>query len=186
MHQYNGNAASAVGMQHDQTIAYAFLFPESGTAPDPLEARCRLAAELYNLAVTKGLTRPNQEKIVIENKTVSLPFGYLKLEVNPEEFLWGGYRFQRFVPVGEFGVRGLRNRYRQAGIGAPLAAELAPDESNPGRQSSSQTHPAADESPGYGIHSLIRTAPGPHRWSACGQVGALPGRRAFHGAGGRS
>jgi hypothetical protein len=32
----------------------------------------------------------------------------------------------RFVSLGEFKVRGFLNRYRQAGIGAPLAAELAP------------------------------------------------------------
>ena len=108
--------------------AYAFLFPESGTPPEPLDPRRRLAADLYNLAITKGLTRPDQEELVIENKTASLPFGEVKLEIAPQEFLWGGYRFQRFIPVGEFGVRGLRNRYRQAGIGAPLAAELAPDE----------------------------------------------------------
>jgi pimeloyl-ACP methyl ester carboxylesterase len=111
--------------------AYAFLFPETGAPPDPLDPRRRLAADLYNLAITKGLTRPDQEEIVIENKTVSLPFGEVKVEISPQEFLWGGYRFSRFIPVGEFGIRGLRNRYRQAGIGAPLAAELAPDESSP-------------------------------------------------------
>jgi pimeloyl-ACP methyl ester carboxylesterase len=110
--------------------AYAFLFPESGSPPDPLDPRRRLAADFYNLGLTRGLTA-TPEEMVIENKTAALPFGELKLEVNPKEFLWGGYRFSRFIPVGEYGVRGLRNRYRQAGIGAPLAAELAPDESSP-------------------------------------------------------
>jgi pimeloyl-ACP methyl ester carboxylesterase len=122
--------------------AYAFLFPESGTPPDPLDPRRRLAADLYNLGLTKGLTQgPNQEEIVAENKTAPLPFGELKLEVNPQEFLWGGYRFKRFIPVGEFGVRGLRNRFRQAGIGAPLAAELAPDESGPGAEAARKRIP---------------------------------------------
>lgn len=110
--------------------AYAFLFPETGAPPDPLDPRRRLAADLYNLGVTRGLT-VNQEEVVIENKTAALPFGEVQIEVNPKEFLWGGYRFKRFIPVVEFGVRGLRNRFRQAGIGAPLAAELAPDESSP-------------------------------------------------------
>jgi pimeloyl-ACP methyl ester carboxylesterase len=122
--------------------AYAFLFPESGMPPDPLNPRRRLAADLYNLALTKGLTgRENQDEIVIENKTAFLPFGELKIEVSPQEFLWGGYRFKRFIPVGEFGVRGLRNRYRQAGIGAPLAAELAPDESSPGAEAARKRIP---------------------------------------------
>lgn len=122
--------------------AYAFLFPESGSPPDPLDPRRRLAADLYNLGVTKGLSRRNEEEILVERKmTASLPFGELKLEVNPEEFLWGGYRFVRFIPVGEFEVRGLRNRYRQAGIGAPLAAELAPDESGPAAEAARKRIP---------------------------------------------
>ena len=122
--------------------AYAFLFPETGAPPDPLDPRRRLAADLYNLGLTKGLTGgANQEEIVIENKTAPLPFGELKLEVSPQEFLWGGYRFKRFIPVGEFGVRGLRNRYRQAGIGAPLAAELVPDESGPAAEAARKRIP---------------------------------------------
>ena len=53
-----------------------------------------------------------------------LPFGELDLSLEASGFLWGGFRMKRFIPVGEFDIRGLRNRYRQAGIGAPLAAEL--------------------------------------------------------------
>lgn len=109
--------------------AYAFLFPESGSPPNPLDPRRRLAADLYNLGLTRGLTVRSPEETVIQSQTAALPFGELKIELNPKQFLWGGYRFKRFIPVAEFGVRGLRNRYRQAGIGAPLAAELAPDES---------------------------------------------------------
>jgi triacylglycerol esterase/lipase EstA (alpha/beta hydrolase family) len=137
--------------------AYAFLFPESGSPPDPLDPRRRLAADLYNLGVTRGLSRPNDEEIVVERMTASLPFGELKLEVNPEEFLWGGYRFVRFIPVGEFEVRGLRNRYRQAGIGAPLAAELAPDESGPAAEAARKRIPPRMKVP---VTAFVRiTAP---------------------------
>lgn len=139
-HAENSDQPSYYGAS--AVYAYAFLFPESGTPPDPLDPRRRLAADLYNLGLTKGLTGgSNQEEIIIENKTAPLPFGELKLEVSPQEFLWGGYRFKRFIPVGEFGVRGLRNRYRQAGIGAPLAAELAPDESSPGAEAARKRIP---------------------------------------------
>jgi pimeloyl-ACP methyl ester carboxylesterase len=120
--------------------AYAFLFPESGTPPDPLDPRRRLAADLYNLGLTRGLTG-NQGEMVIESKTASLPFGEVKIEVEPKEFLWGGYRFKRFIPVAEFEVRGLRNRFRQAGIGAPLAAELAPDQSGPAAEAARKRIP---------------------------------------------
>jgi len=41
--------------------------------------------------------------------------------------MWGALRMSRFVSVGEFKVRGLRNRYRQPGVGVPLAAEVSQD-----------------------------------------------------------
>ncbi|MFB3143433.1 MAG: esterase/lipase family protein [Candidatus Methylomirabilales bacterium] len=115
--------------------AYAFLFPEDGTSPDSLDPRRRLAADLYNRGLTRGLASRGEEggdeEVVLEAGTLSLPFGELVLTVEPRGLLWGGYRFKRFIPVGEFEVRGLRNRYRQAGIGAPLAAEVEPVGSGP-------------------------------------------------------
>jgi pimeloyl-ACP methyl ester carboxylesterase len=112
--------------------AYAFLFPDDGTqGPDPLDPRGRWAADLYNRGLTRGLASPDGEQVVLDARTVPLPFGELALTSDQAGFLWGGYRFNRFVPVGEFVVRGLSNRYRQAGIGAPLAAELAPVQSGP-------------------------------------------------------
>ncbi len=121
--------------------AYAFLLPEDGTPTIPIDPRNRIAADLYNRGLIKGLALPSskidtddravttEEEVVLEAGTHALPFGELTLTVEPSQFLWGGYRFKRFIPVGEFEVRGLRNRYRQAGIGAPLAAELEPVES---------------------------------------------------------
>ena len=107
--------------------AYAFLFPEDGAPPpDPLDPRRRLAADLYNLGLIRGLDSPDGEDVVIRAGKLSLPFGELELTVEPKEFLWGGFHFTRFIPVGEFEVRGFNNRYRQAGIGAALAAELEP------------------------------------------------------------
>jgi pimeloyl-ACP methyl ester carboxylesterase len=113
--------------------AYAFLFPE-GNAPqiDSLDPRLRLAADLYNLGLTRGLAAPDgAEEVVLQEGKLSLPFGELDLSVDQSSFLWGGFRFHRFIPVGDFLVRGFSNRYRQAGIGAPLAAELEPIGSGP-------------------------------------------------------
>jgi pimeloyl-ACP methyl ester carboxylesterase len=111
--------------------AYALILPESGTRPPPLDPRVRLAADLYNIGLTRGLASPDGEQVVLEPRTLSLPFGEMQLTTEPAGFFWGGFRFSRFVPVGEFVVRGLSNRYRQAGIGAPLAAELEPVQSGP-------------------------------------------------------
>jgi pimeloyl-ACP methyl ester carboxylesterase len=107
--------------------AYAFLLPgDTAQAPKPVDPRNRLAADLYNLGLTRGLKRPDGGRVVLEAGNRPLPFGTLELTTDPKEFLWGGYRMSRFVPVAEFEVRGLRNRYRQPGVGVPLAAELTP------------------------------------------------------------
>jgi len=106
--------------------AYAFLFPENGNYVFPLDPRVRVAADLYNLGLTKGMASPDEQEVIIKAGKLDLPFGELALTTQPSDFLWGGYRFKRFIAVGEFEVRGLANRYRQAGIGAPLAAEVEP------------------------------------------------------------
>jgi triacylglycerol esterase/lipase EstA (alpha/beta hydrolase family) len=112
--------------------AYAFLFPEEGAPQlDPLDPRVRLAADLYNLGLVRGLAAPAGEEVVLREGKLSLPFGELDLSVDQNSFLWSGFRFNRFIPVGDFLVRGFSNRYRQAGIGAPLAAELEPIGSGP-------------------------------------------------------
>ena len=68
---------------------------------------------------------------MLKSGTYRLPFGYVSVTIDPDQFIWAGYRFKRFVPVGHFMVRGLRNRYRQSGVGAPLAAEIEPAGSGP-------------------------------------------------------
>ncbi len=91
----------------------------------------RLAADLYNLGLTLGLSTPDGERVLLEPGEQPLPFGQLTLTVDRDQFAWGGYRMSGFIPVAEFEVRGLRNRYRQPGVGAPLAAELTPLEGGP-------------------------------------------------------
>ena len=111
--------------------AYAFDLPESGAIPRPIDPRFRLAADLYNRGLARGLASPDGAEVVLKSGSYKLPFGELTLTTETSGFLWGGYRLKRFIPVGEFDVRGLRNRYRQAGAGAPLAAEVEPLENNP-------------------------------------------------------
>jgi pimeloyl-ACP methyl ester carboxylesterase len=107
--------------------AYAFLFSDRAAADaDLLDPRLRLAANLYNLGLVHGLAAPDGETVVIESGSRPLPFGSLDIVVDPKTLLWSGFQMARFVAVGEFKVRGFLNRYRQAGIGAPLAAELKP------------------------------------------------------------
>jgi pimeloyl-ACP methyl ester carboxylesterase len=111
--------------------AYAFMLPENGASPRALDPRFRLAADLYNRGLARGLASADGAEVELKSGTYKLPFGELTLTTETSGFLWGGYRLKRFIPVGEYDVRGLRNRYRQAGVGAPLAAEVEPLENNP-------------------------------------------------------
>jgi hypothetical protein len=88
--------------------ACAFLFPEAGTDPgtslSPVDPRPRPAADLYNLGLTLGLSTPERDPVVLAAGRQPLPFGILTITVDPEQFVWGGYRLSGFIPVAEFAV----------------------------------------------------------------------------------
>lgn len=107
--------------------AYAFLFRgPTLPAPDPLDPRTRMAADLYNRGLTEGLTAPDGSGVVVAPGERLLPFGRLDINLPAGPPTWAGRRLQDFVAASHVAVRGLRNRYRQAGLGAPLIAGLAP------------------------------------------------------------
>ena len=110
--------------------AYALLFPEAeyGTPLEPSDPRLRLTYELYNQGLSAGLATPDGEEVVLQPGQRGLPFGTINIAGGSPHFSWAGYQLERFVPAANFAVRGLRNRYRRAGIGAPLAASLADKE----------------------------------------------------------
>ncbi|HXJ78269.1 MAG TPA: alpha/beta hydrolase [Candidatus Methylomirabilis sp.] len=114
--------------------AWAYLFPEDATeAPSPFDPRFRLAANLYNRALTAALKSPEANQISPHGGTLTLPFGELDVTFDADQMLWHGRRMTQFAPMAEFKVFGLPTHYREAGIGAPLAASIAPlrEESNP-------------------------------------------------------
>ncbi|MGF7209780.1 pimeloyl-ACP methyl ester carboxylesterase [Skermanella aerolata] len=103
--------------------AYAFLFP--GTAsqpPDPYDPRLRLASDMYNRGLTSGLATEEGDEIAIRPASYQLPFGQLDVAFDPRDLAWGGRQLTGFFPAAELEISGLDNRYRQSGIGAPLAA----------------------------------------------------------------
>ena len=100
--------------------AYAFLFPTVGrTDPNRSDPRVRIAMDLYNRSLAEALTAPDRLHVVIEGGTYKVPFGDVRVTVNPDEFKWGNFELVHFVQAAELDVRGLRNRYRWPGIGAP-------------------------------------------------------------------
>ncbi len=106
--------------------AWAFLFPENPAArPGCYDPRARTAMELYNRGVTAGLASGTGDEVDLSARRVALPYGPLQLDVDPAGFTFGGYQLVNFTSLADFQVRGLRNRYRHRGIGAPLAASVA-------------------------------------------------------------
>jgi len=107
--------------------AWAFVLGRTDEARvDPIDPRLRLATNLYNLGLAQGLEVGDEAAVVLEPGSRPLPFGQIEISMDEQMLLWSSYRMTRFVSLGEFKVRGFLNRYRQAGIGAPLAAELTP------------------------------------------------------------
>src|SRR5262245_4113125 len=103
--------------------AYALLFPDGAAEPlSPVDRRLRVAADLYNRGLTSAFASADRSVVELRAETRNLPFGTLTIELDSKWFRWGDRRLVNFVPVAELEVRGLRERYRRAGIGAPLAA----------------------------------------------------------------
>jgi hypothetical protein len=106
--------------------AYAFLFPDGDAPPlDLFDPRAQIARNLYNRGLTRGFESADGN-VALEAGRHPLPFGSLDVSIAPGELEWAGFQLERFAPVAEFAVRGLLNRYRHPGLGAPLAASLGP------------------------------------------------------------
>jgi len=115
--------------------AYAFLFPEgTGQTPGRFDPRLRIAADLYNWALTAGFASEDGSEVIPRGGTFKLPFGQIEVAFNPAALRAGDRELYRFIPSEELKVHGLAMRYRWPGLGAPLAASTRPiDASRPGR-----------------------------------------------------
>jgi pimeloyl-ACP methyl ester carboxylesterase len=108
--------------------SYALLFPENERPPlDELDPRERIAADLYNRALTSAFRRAKNGTLELAaGRELPLPFGRLSVTRSPDMLQIGGTELYDLQPVTEIEIRGLRNRYRRPGIGAPLAAKTRP------------------------------------------------------------
>jgi hypothetical protein len=106
--------------------AYALLFSElDGELPlDASDPRLRVACDLYNHGLAEAFASGARGEWIVAAGTHGLPFGTLELDADTAPVSWGGYHLEHFVPAADLEVHGLRNRYRRAGIGAPLIAGL--------------------------------------------------------------
>jgi pimeloyl-ACP methyl ester carboxylesterase len=107
--------------------AYAFLFPaDPAMRPQPVDARYRWAADIYAAGLTKALTGPNGKVMQLRAGSYPLPWGTVDISFDASETAWSGRTLSDFVTTSQYEVHGLNNRYRQAGIGVPLAAKPLP------------------------------------------------------------
>jgi len=112
-------------------FAYAFLFPTTEPPPtaSPYDQKTHFALELYNRGIANGLALPQSERGIELDPTprqIQMPVGTFALSLPKEEFRYGGYRVIHPVALGDLEIRGLRNRYRRAGIGVATAAGIQP------------------------------------------------------------
>ena len=124
--------------------AYSLLFP-AGAEPElsPIDPRIRVACDIYNRAVAHAFADA-AGVVVPAAGDFALPFGSLAIEFDAASLDWGYLRLVDLRASSAYAVRGLRNRYRRAGIGAPLAAATTPRDSE---------HPLGDFVP-----SVVRVA----------------------------
>jgi pimeloyl-ACP methyl ester carboxylesterase len=109
--------------------ASAYLLPgKNGTPPKAIDPRGRWAVDIFNRALAGGFTEEKDGQVVLKSGQYSLPFGELTITFDERDLLWAGFRLKEFVSANELQVRGLRNRYREPGVGAPLGAGLEPVE----------------------------------------------------------
>lgn len=106
--------------------AYGYLFakPSEG-ALEPYDPRFRTACDLYNRSLVQFL-RSSDGNVVVADGKHGLPFGVLEIRESRPGFPWGPEEFDRFLPAGDFAVRGLRGRHRHPGLGASLIAVRKP------------------------------------------------------------
>jgi pimeloyl-ACP methyl ester carboxylesterase len=103
--------------------AYAFLFPEDGgLRPGAFDPRLRIAANVYNWALTAALASEDGSEFVPKGGRFALPFGELDVAFDPAELRAGGRALYDLVPSAELEIHGLAMRYRTPGIGTALAA----------------------------------------------------------------
>lgn len=107
--------------------AWEFLFGDDGLSRlGMFDPRGRLAVDLYNIGLARAFTSDDGKWVALQGGTYALPFGTIDVTFDPDALRWGDRWLGPFASAAELGVRGLRNRYREPGLGAPLNAGTKP------------------------------------------------------------
>jgi pimeloyl-ACP methyl ester carboxylesterase len=124
---YSGRTASRPYALAAAIYAYAFLFPDDpALRPTAIDPRYQWACGLYAEGLTQALSDDEGRTMHLAGGTSPLPFGSLVIDFDPAELRWGTRILTDPVPVSSYAIRGMRNRYRQPGLGVALGAQTAP------------------------------------------------------------
>ncbi len=129
MSYYEGRRTQSKAMLLASALyAYAVLFPAGDAArPSPYSAQFLHAADFYNLALTQVLSGAGADGVAnLQSGRYEVPFGVVDVTVDQADLQFAGRTLTSFVPTMNLTVKGFQNDYRSEGIGAPLAAGLAP------------------------------------------------------------
>src|SRR6266850_1258745 len=79
--------------------SFAFLFPEKGLKPpSPYDPRFRLAADLYSLGIIHAFASADDATVEFRSGDYELPFGRVRVAVNPSGFEWHNRRVAALMP----------------------------------------------------------------------------------------
>jgi pimeloyl-ACP methyl ester carboxylesterase len=129
MNYYEGRRTKSKAMLLASALyAYAVLFPAGDAArPSPYSAQFTYAEDFYNLALTQVLSGAGAEGVAnLQSGRYEVPFGVVDVAVDQANLQFAGRTLTSFVPTMNLTVKGFQNDYRSEGLGAPLAAGLAP------------------------------------------------------------
>ncbi len=114
--------------------AYAYLFPGEAAPPwaKSMDPDVPLAADLYRRALVAAFRSDDGRRVVFRAGAYPLPFGSLAVSFDEQNLLWGDLRLVDLEPAAQIEVVGMKNRYRQPGLGAALTASTEPADSDPG------------------------------------------------------
>lgn len=120
---------------HLSAATYGYLYlltadPKAGTAFD---RRLRIASGIYNLALARAFSTADGKEVVLASGTRDLLVGQLDVAFGKQEFA-GAQRVVRLLPADDYAVRGVANRHRASGLGAPMIGVFGDEGMTRGRR----------------------------------------------------
>ena len=118
----NGPCSDDARPYYLASTVYAYLYlMGSGEAPiDPFDRRFHVVCDLYNRALGRALATGDGIALNLSTGVRPLPDGSLPVQFDSSHFRWPVAWIDKFLSADHFTVRGLSERYRNSGLGAPL------------------------------------------------------------------